>query len=139
MSQRHARRRRSLPGVPTGVVASFAPAVGFIIGLAGLLWATPVGGPVFEPAVLPSRIPLEVAGADPFVAVASAGIGQSRLYVTGLSALLLVSGAIVAFFGRWGGALAGTALGGGAAGSLVQVSGCHCGAGSTSYLWELAI
>jgi hypothetical protein len=120
------------------VLAPFVPAVGFLLALAGLLWTTPVGGPAFEPALLPSRIPLEVAGVDPLVAVASVGIGQSRLYLTTVSALLLVLGTIAALVGDRGGSLAGAGLGGGAAGSLVHVSGCHCAAGATTYLWQLA-
>lgn len=132
-------RDRSIPALPTRAFAPLAPIAGFLVGVALLLWATPVGGPTFEPALLPSRIPLEVAGADPLVAVASVGIGQSRLYVTGISALLLLSGALAALVGSRGGALLGAGLGGGAAGTLVQVSGCHCGAGSTAYLLELVV
>lgn len=131
-------RRRSLPR-SSGALAPLVPAIGFVLGLAGLLLATPVGGPTFEPALLPSRIPLEVAGADPLIAVASVGIGGSRLYLTTASALLLVLGAIAAVVGGRGGALVGAGLGGGAAGSLVHVSGCHCGAGTTAYLWQLAV
>lgn len=132
-------RDRSLPRPPRRALAPLASIAGFLVGAALLLWVTPVGGPTFEPTLLPSRIPLEVAGADPFVAVASIGIGQSRLYVTGISALLLLSGALAALVGSRGGALLGVGLGAGAAGTLVRVSGCHCGAGSTSYLLELAV
>lgn len=132
-------RRPSLPRLPLFLLAPLAPTVGFLLGLAGLLWATPVGGPAFEPALLPSRIPLEVAGADPLVALASVGIGQSRLYLTGISALLLLLGTLAALVGSRGGALAGAGLGGGAAGTVVHVSGCHCGAGSTASLWQLAV
>lgn len=119
--------------------AGLAPLAGFLAGLAVLVWLTPVGGPLYEPALLPSRIPLEVAGADPLIAVASVGIGRSRLYVTGISALLCALAVAVALVGSRGGALAGLLLGGGAAGTLVRVSGCHCGAGSATQLWQLGI
>lgn len=123
----------------THPVAGFAPLVGFLVGLAVLVWVTPVGGPLYEPALLPSRIPLEVAGADPLIAVASVGMGLNRLYVTGISALLFAGAVGAAFVGSREGALAGLLLGGGAAGTLVRVSGCHCGAGSATQLWQLGI
>lgn len=128
-----------MPRLPRRIFAAFAPITGFLAALALLVWLTPVGGPLYEPALLPGRIPLEVAGADPLVALASIGIGRSRLYVTGLSALLLAGAGIAALSGRRGGWLAGVVLGGGAAGTLVRVSGCHCGAGSTAYLWQLGV
>lgn len=130
---------RSLPRPTVRLAAPLAPITGFLLALALLVGRTPVGGPLYDPALLPSRIPLEVAGADPLVAIASIGIGQSWLYVTGLSGLLLGAGVLAALVGARLGTILGTVLASGAAGTLVRVSGCHCAAGSTTYLWELLV
>lgn len=130
---------RSPPSPSVRVAAPLVPVAGFLLAVALLVNRTPVGGPLYDPALLPSRVPLEVAGADPLVAVASIGIGQSWLYVTGLSGLLLVAGILAALVGSRLGAALGVVLASGAAGTLVRVSGCHCGAGSTTPLWELLI
>lgn len=130
---------RSPPRPAVRFVAPLAPIAGFLLVLALLVRRTPVGGPLYDPALLPDRIPLEVAGADPLVAIASIGIGQSWLYVTGLSGLLLGAGILAALVGSRLGAALGTVLASGAAGTLVRVSGCHCGAGSTTHLWELLV
>lgn len=127
-------------GRPTGrLAAPLAPLAGFLVALSLLVYRTPVRGPLYDPTLLPSRVPLEVAGADPLVIVASIGIGQNWLYVTGLSGLLLAAGLLAALVGSRLGALFGVVLASGAAGTLVRVSGCHCGAGSTTYLWELLV
>lgn len=129
----HSSRSLSRPSLR--FAAPLAPIAGFLLAIALLVARTPVGGPLYDPALLPSRVPLEVAGADPLVALASIGIGQSWLYVTGLSGLLLGVGVLGALVGS----RLGTVLASGAAGALVRVSGCHCGAGSTTHLWELLV
>lgn len=130
---------RSPPRPSARFAAPLAPIGGFLLVIALLVARTPVGGPLYDPALLPSRVPLEVAGADPLVALASIGIGQSWLYVTGLSGLLLGVGVLAALVGSRLGTALGTVLASGAAGTLVRVSGCHCGAGSTTHLWELLV
>jgi hypothetical protein len=113
--------------------------VGFLLTLFLIVRRTSLGGPLFDLALLPSRTPLEVAGADPLLAIASIGIGQSWLYLTGLSAALLSFALISALVGSRGGTVLGAILASGAAGTLVRVEGCHCATGSTAYLWELFI
>lgn len=130
---------RSPPSPSVRVAAPLVPVAGFLLAVALLVNRTPVGGPLYDPALLPSRVPLEVAGADPLVALVSIGIGQSWLYVTGLSGLLLGVGVLAALVGSRLGTALGAVLASGAAGMLVRVSGCHCGAGSTTHLWELLV
>ncbi|MDL5363032.1 hypothetical protein [Halalkalicoccus sp. NIPERK01] len=130
---------RSLPRPALESAGPVLALVGFALALGALVYRTPIRGPLYRPTVLPSRLPLEVAGADPLVVLASVGIGQSWLYLTGLSAALLVAGVLLAAVGSRLGTAFGTLLAGGAAGTLVRVSGCHCGAGSTTYLWELLV
>lgn len=126
---------RSLPRPTVRIAAPLVPLVGFLLTLFLIVRRTSLGGPLYDLAILPSRIPLEVAGADPLFAVMSIGIGQSWLYLTGLSAALLSTGLVLALVGSRG----GTVLASGAAGTLVRVEGCHCATGSTAYLWELFI
>lgn len=130
---------RSLPRPTVRIAAPLVPLVGFLLTLFLIVRRTSLGGPLYDLAILPSRIPLEVAGADPLFAVMSIGIGQSWLYLTGLSAALLSTGLVLALVGSRGGTVLGAVLASGAAGTLVRVEGCHCATGSTAYLWELFI
>ncbi len=130
---------RSLPRPAARSAASLVPVSGFALALAALVYRTPIRGPLYQPTLLPSRVPLEVAGADPLVVVASIGIGQNWLYVTGLSATLLTAGLLLALVGSRLGTILGAVLASGAAGTVMRVSGCHCGAGSTVHLWELLV
>ncbi|ADJ13425.1 hypothetical protein [Halalkalicoccus jeotgali] len=130
-------RAPSRPDLGAGAV--LAPLAGFALALAALVRRTPIRGPLYQPTLLPGHIPLETAGADPFLVVASVGIGGNWLYVTELSALLFAAGLLAALVGSRRGTILGAVLASGAAGTLVRVSGCHCGAGSTGQLWELLV
>ncbi|KYH27128.1 hypothetical protein HAPAU_10180 [Halalkalicoccus paucihalophilus] len=134
MSHSRAPSRPSL-----GTATTLAPLAGFALALAALVHRTPLRGPLYQPTLLPGRIPLETAGADPLVVLASVGFGESWLYLTGLPAALLGAGVLAAFVGSRFGAILGAVLASGAAGTVVRVSGCHCGAGSTGQLWELLV
>lgn len=136
----HASKSRShAPQFTTRIATALAPLVGFVLTLALVIRRTSLGGPLYDFALLPNRIPLEVAGADPLLAVASVGIGQSWLYFTGTSTALLAVGLFAAIVGSRGGTILGAVLASGAAGTLVRVEGCHCASGSTMSLWELLI
>lgn len=131
--------RLRAPQSTTQVAAPLVPLIGFSLAFLLIVRRTSLGGPLYEFTLLPSQIPLEVAGANPLLAVASVGIGQSWLYLTGVSAVLLSAGLLAAFVGARGGTILGTLLASGAAGTLVRVEGCYCASGSTTYLWELVI
>lgn len=130
---------RSSPGPAARIAAPLVAGVAFLLALGAFVQRTSLGGPLYDFTLLPSRIPIETAGADPLLIVASVGIGQSWLYLTGLSAALLSVGLLLAVVGSRIGTALGAVLASGAAGTLVRVEGCHCGAGSTAYLWELLV
>lgn len=132
---------RALPGLDRRGRASLAvvPVAAFALAVVAFVRRTPLRGPLYQPALLPGRVPLETAGADPILVLASIGIGQNWLYVTEFSAVLLAAGLLVALVGSRLGAIIGAVLATGAAGTVVRVSGCHCGAGSTGQLWELLV
>ncbi|WP_122088013.1 hypothetical protein [Halalkalicoccus subterraneus] len=129
----------SRPDLGSRASLALVPIAAFALAVAALIHRTPIRGPLYQPTLLPGRIPLETAGADPLVVLASIGIGENWLYVTEFSAVLLVAGLLMALAGSRLGAIIGTVLAGGAAGTVVRVSGCHCGAGSTGQLWELLL
>jgi hypothetical protein len=118
-----------------------ATLAGFILGVVALAFLSPVRGTLHSIELFPGTLVLRTAGADPVVVVASAGIGLSRLSLTGLPAVLLTAGGLVGLLGsgrRWSttvGGLCGIA----AAGTVPVLNGCHCGAGSTAPLWRAAL
>lgn len=80
--------------------------------------------------------PLEVASKPTLAVLGYADFGATHLYVTAESFLTVAVGTILAYRGGIG-TLAGIVLGVCAAGMLVFVTGCPCGAGSTTELWQL--
>lgn len=79
--------------------------------------------------------PLKAAGESTIGALGYVDFGSTHLYVTGKPVLVVVAGMVLASRGRIG-TLAGIALGAFAAGMLVLVTGCPCGSGSATALWQ---
>jgi len=127
---------------PVGLVAaSGASLAGFVLGVALLVFLSPVRGPLHSTELFPGTLVLRTAGADPLVVVASAAVGLSRLSLTGLPAVLLAAGGVAGLLGferRWPVAV-GVLCGVVAAGTVSVVAGCHCGPGSTAPLWRVAL
>ncbi|WP_224926105.1 hypothetical protein [Saliphagus infecundisoli] len=80
--------------------------------------------------------PLEIAGTSTLAVLGYVDFGIAHLYVPAESLLMVVAGIFLVSRGRTG-TVAGIALGGCAAGTLVLVMGCPCGSGSAMALRAL--
>lgn len=124
----------------TSLGALSAVFVAFLASAAVLLWLSPVRTTVGSVRLLPGAIPLSTAGVDPTAVLAAVDTGLARIYVTGVPAALLLVGALSSLLGRgrtWTLGV-GAACGVLAAGTLTVLTGCHCGPGSTTMLWQSA-
>ncbi|PSQ23465.1 hypothetical protein BRD01_06485 [Halobacteriales archaeon QS_8_65_32] len=124
----------------TSLGALLAVFVAFLASAVVLLWLSPVRATVGSVRLLPDAIPLSTAGVDPAAVLVAVDTGLARIYVTGVPAVLLLAGALFSLLG--GGRTwtlgVGTACGVLAAGTLTVLTGCHCGPGSTTMLWQSA-
>lgn len=113
-----------------------SPVVAFLVATAGLLMTVP-GGSVRGIELTTDAAPLAVAGRSALAVVGYVNLGQRHLYVP-VESLLLV--AIAAALAARGGVatLLSIGLGAAAAVTLVVVTGCPCGSGAATSLWQLA-
>lgn len=120
------------------VVTFLSPVGGFVFGAIALSYLAPIPGAVQSVVIAPEMIPLRTAGATPVVAIAYVGIELVRIYLTGFPVLIVGVGSVIAVTQRRG-VVFGIFFGILAAGMLTLLSGCHCGTGSTIYLWQAVI